>query len=209
MGLDFLQHFQAKIKRTLMSDQLTPQGSAPLTATEIQARVNVYRNQLGSIFSRMQSEYLQVLLERTWGLAMRSGMLPPAPEELMQASRISFNFINPMAASQKLQWVTSTQELMMNVGQMATIDQTVLDNINLDAMVQTMADGLNVPKEAIRTEDEIAELRQLKQEQQQAMQQQQQQQAVMSEVGSTAMDIAKDQAKNMTPEELGAMFEQQ
>ena len=208
MGLDFLQHFQAKIKRTLMSDQLTPQGSAPLTATEIQARVQVYRNQLGSIFSRMQSEYLQTLLDRCWGLAMRSGMLPSAPEELMQASRISFNFINPMAASQKLEWVTSTQELMMNVGQMATIDQTVLDNLNLDAMVQIMADGLNVPKEAIRTEEEIAELRQIKQQQQEAMQQQQQQQALMSEVGSTAMDIAKDQAKQMTPEELGAMLEQ-
>lgn len=208
IGLDFLQHFQAKIKRTLMSDQLTPQGSSPLTATEIQARVNVYRNQLGSIFSRLQAEYLQTLLDRCWGLAMRSGLLPQAPEELMQASRISFSFINPMAASAKLEWVTSTQELMMNIGQMAQIDQTVLDNINLDAMVQIMADGLNVPKEAIRTSDEIAELRQLKQEQQQAMQEQQQQQAMTAELGGAAIDIAKDQAKNMTPEQLGEMFEE-
>ena len=90
----------------------------------------------------------------------------------------------------------------MNIGQMAQIDQTVLDNINLDAMVQIMADGLNVPKEAIRTSDEIAELRQLKQEQQQAMQEQQQQQAMTAELGGAAIDIAKDQAKNMTPEQL-------
>ena len=112
-----------------MSDQLTPQGSSPLTATEIQARVQVYRNQLGAIFSRMQSEYLQVLLERTWGLAMRSGVLPPAPEELMQASRISFNFINPMAASQKLEWVTAIQNLMMNVSQIAQIGKHPLNPI--------------------------------------------------------------------------------
>lgn len=208
IGLDFLQHFQAKIKRTLMSDQLTPQGSSPLTATEIQARVNVYRNQLGSIFSRLQAEYLQTLLDRCWGLAMRSGVLPPAPEELMQASKISFSFINPMAASAKLEWVTSTQELMMNIGQMAQIDQTVMDNVNLDAMVQIMADGLNVPKEAIRTSEEIAELRQLKQEQQQAMQEQQAQQAMMSQMGGAAIDIAKDQAKNMSPDQLGEMLEQ-
>lgn len=202
MGLDFLQHFQAKIKRTLMSDQLTPQGSSPLTATEIQARVNVYRNQLGAIFSRMQSEYLQTLLERVWGLSMRSGMLPPAPEELMQASRISFNFLNPMASSQKLSWVTSIQELMLNVGQMAQIDPTVMDNLNMDAMVQICADALAVPTEAIRTDEEIAGLRQAKQEQQQAMQEQQQQQALMSQVGQTGLDIAKDQAKNITPEQL-------
>lgn len=208
LGLDFLQHFQAKIKRTLMSDQLTPQGSSPLTATEIQARVQVYRNQLGSIFSRMQAEYLQILLERTWGLAMRSGVLPNAPEELMQASRISFNFINPMAASQKLEWVTAIQNLMINVSQMAQIDPTVMDNLNTDAMVQVMADALAVPTEAIRTDEEIAQLRQSKQEQQQAMQEQQQQQALMSQVGQTGLDIAKDQAKNMTPDQLGAMFEQ-
>ncbi|WP_191112926.1 portal protein [Acinetobacter lwoffii] len=208
MGLDFLQHFQAKIKRTLMSDQLTPQGSSPLTATEIQARVNVYRNQLGAIFSRMQSEYLQTLLERVWGLAMRSGVLPPAPEELMQASRISFNFINPMAASQKLEWVTAIQNLMLNVSQMAQIDPTVMDNLNLDAMVQVMADALAVPVEAIRTDEEIAELRQAKQEQQQALQEQQQQQALMSQVGQTGLDIAKDQAKNMTPEQIGEVFGQ-
>ena len=156
----------------------------------------------------MQSEYLQVLLERTWGLAMRSGVLPPAPEELMQASRISFNFINPMAASQKLEWVTAIQNLMLNVSQMAQIDQTVMDNLNLDAMVQVMADALSVPVEAIRTDEEIAELRQAKQEQQQAMQEQQQQQALMSQLGQTGLDIAKDQAKNMTPDQLGAMFEQ-
>ncbi len=59
----------------------------------------------------MQSEYLQVLLERTWGLAMRSGVLPPAPEELMQASRISFNFINPMAASQEARMGNSNSKL--------------------------------------------------------------------------------------------------
>jgi len=198
----------AKIKRTLMSDALSDNRAQPLTATEVQARVQVYRNQLGSIFSRMQSEYLQVLLERTWGLAMRSGVLPSAPEELMQASRISFNFINPMAASQKLEWVTAIQNLMLNVSQMAQIDQTVMDNLNLDAMVQVMADALSVPVEAIRTDEEIAELRQAKQEQQQAMQEQQQQQALMSQVGQTGLDIAKDQAKNLTPEQLGEMFEQ-
>ena len=208
IGLDFLQHFQAKIKRTLMSDALSDNRAQPLTATEVQARVNVYRNQLGSIFSRLQAEYLQTLLDRCWGLAMRSGVLPPAPEELMQASKISFSFINPMAASAKLEWVTSTQNLMMNIGQMAQIDQTVMDNVNLDAMVQIMADGLNVPKEAIRTSDEIAELRQLKQEQQQAMQEQQAQQAMMSQMGGTALEIAKDQAKNMSPDQLGEMLEQ-
>ena len=208
LGLDYLQHVQAKIKRTLMSDQLTPNGSSPLTATEISARVNVYRSQLGSVFSRLTSEYLQALLDRVWGLSLRSGLLNPAPEELMQATRINFQFINPMAAAQRLEGVTAIQNLMMNVGQMAQIDPTIMDNINLDHAVQIIGEGLNVPTDVIRSQEEIAQLRQTKQEQQAAMQEQQQQQALMSQVGSTGLEIAKDQAKNMTPEQLGAMFEQ-
>lgn len=208
LGLDYLQHIQSKIKRTLLSDQLTPQGSSPLTATEISARVNVYRSQLGSVFSRLTSEYLQTLLERVWGLSLRSGLLNPAPEELKTASRINFSFINPMASAQRLESVTAIQNLMMNVGQMVQIDPTIMDNINLDHAVQIIGEGLNVPTDVIRTEEEIAQLRQAKQEQQQALQQQQQQQAMMSQMGTTAMDIAKDQAKQMTPEQLGEMLEQ-
>ena len=203
-----LTGLQAKIKRTLMSDQLTPNGSSPLTATEISARVNVYRSQLGSVFSRLTSEYLQALLDRVWGLSLRSGLLNPAPEELMQATRINFQFINPMAAAQRLEGVTAIQNLMINVGQMAQIDPTIMDNINLDHAVQIIGEGLNVPTDVIRTQEDIAQLRQTKQEQQQAMQEQQQQQALMSQVGSTGLEIAKDQAKNMTPEQLGAMLEQ-
>jgi len=210
LGLEFLQHFQAKIKRTLMSDQLTSENRAqPLTATEISARVAVYRQQLGAVFSRMQSEYLQSLLDRLWGLAMRSNMLPPAPEELMQVSGVSWSFLNPLANSQKGEWVISIQNLMANVGQMAQIDPTVMDNVNLDAMVQIMSDALAVPVQAIRTEEEILQLRQAKQDQQQALQEQQQQQTMMQGMGATAMDIAKDQAKNMTPEQLGEVLGQQ
>lgn len=204
LGLDYLQHFQAKIKRTLMSDQLTPQGSQPLTATEIQARVSVYRNQLGSIFNRLQAEYLHCLLDRIWGLAMRSGVLPPAPEELMQASRISFNFINAMASAQKLENVTAIQNLMINVSQMAQLDPNIMDNINLDAAVQICAEGLNVPTTAIRTEDELIQLRQSKAEQQQAMQQQQ----MMQQVGQAGLEVIKKQGEQMTPEQLGQMIEQ-
>lgn len=208
LGLDYLQHVQGKIKRTLMSDQLTPNGSSPLTATEISARVNVYRSQLGSVFSRLTSEYLQALLDRVWGLSLRSGLLNPAPEELMQATRINFQFINPMAAAQRLEGVTAIQNLMMNVGQMAQIDPTIMDNINLDHAVQIIGEGLNVPTDVIRSQEEIAQLRQTKQEQQAAMQEQQQQQALMSQVGSTGLEIAKDKAKDMTPQQLGEMFEQ-
>lgn len=208
LGLEYLTHYQQKIRKTLMSDQLTSPDQSPLTATEVHARVQIQRQQLGSLYGRMQAEYLTGLLERVWGLSLRSGVLPPPPEELLQASRINFTFINPLASAQRLENVTAVQQLMLNVGEMAQLDQTILDNFNFDNAVQVVADGLNVPPSVFRTEEEIIQLRQAKQEQAQALQQQQQQQSMMQGMGQTAMDVMKDQAKNMTPDQLGAFLEQ-
>lgn len=203
LGLDLLSHFQAKIKRVLMSDQLTPIGSSPLTATEVTARVNTYRQQLGAVFGRLQAEYLHQLLERLWGLAMRSGVLPPAPEELMVASKISFKFINPLAAAQKLESVTAIQNMMLSITELAQIDPTIMDNIKIDSIAQIVGDGLGVPMIILRTEEELAEVRQQRQEQEQAIQKQQ----AMQQMTQTGMEIARDQAKNMTPEQIGEMLE--
>ncbi|MGR3978994.1 phage head-tail adapter protein [Acinetobacter sp. 1207_04] len=208
MGLDFVIHLQNKIRKSLLSDQLTAPNQSPLTASEVHARVQIQRQQLGSIFGRMQAEYMQGLLLRTWGLAMRSGMLPVAPDELRQASGISFAFINPMAAAQKLEHVTAVQNLMGNVMNLVQIDPTIMDNINLDKAVQVVADGLNVPTSVLRTEEELIQLRQAKQEQQQAMQEQQQAQQAQQAMASTGLDIAKEQAKQMTPDQIGEMLEQ-
>lgn len=205
LGLDFVVHLQNKIRKALLSDQLSMPGQGVLTATEVQARVSLYRQQLGSIFGRLNAELATGILNRTWDIAMRSGVLPSAPEELMQANSISFTFTNGMSAAAKLEHVTAIQNLMLNVAQMAQLDPNIMDNINLDHAVQVCGDGLGVPLDVLRTEEEIAQLRQAKQEQQQAIQQQQQ----MAQIGQTGLDIAKDQAKNMTPEQIGQLLEQQ
>lgn len=208
MGLDFVVHLQNKIRKSLLADQLTNPNQSPLTASEVHARVQIQRQQLGSIYGRMIAEYMQGLLQRTWGIAMRSGMLPVAPDELRQASGISFNFTNPLNASAKLEHVTAVQGLLGNIMNIVQVDQTIMDNINLDKAVQVVADGLNVPTSVLRTDEEVAQLRQAKQEQQQAMQEQQAQQQAQQAMASTGLDIAKDQAKQMTPDQLGEILGQ-
>ena len=57
---------------------------------------------------------------------------------------------------------------------MAAIDQSVLDNIDFDAVAQVTGMGLGVPTSILRTKDEIDQIRQQRQQaQQQAAQQEQ------------------------------------
>ena len=65
-----------------MADQLPPIGTQQMTATEINTRVEIIRQQLGPLYGRLQSEFLMPLLDRCFGLALRSGVLPPPPREL-------------------------------------------------------------------------------------------------------------------------------
>lgn len=207
IGLEMLQNFTDKIKRTMMSDMLTPIGSSPLTATEIQARTQNNRMALGAIYGRMQSEYLKGLLERCWGLIMRADVLPPAPEELRQADKIVFDFINPLANAQKLEGVIATQNLLGDVTAMMEVDPTIIDNINLDAAVQLMADGYGTPKSIINTMDIVIQIRQAKEDAQAAQQEQEMNIQSQQQVGAVMGGIAQDAANKMPPEQVIDMME--
>lgn len=207
IGIEMLVNFTDKIKRTMMSDMLTPIGSRPLTATEIQARTQNNRMALGAIYGRMQSEYLKGLLERCWGLVMRANVLPPAPEELQAADRIVFDFINPLANAQKLEGVIATQNLLGDITAMMEVDPNIIDNINLDAAVQLMADGYGTPKGIINTMDEVMQIRQAKEDAQAAQQEQEMNVQSQQQMSETMGGIARDTANKMQPDQVMDMME--
>lgn len=79
LGLDLLNHFQAKIKRVLMSDQLTPIGSSPLTATEVTARVNTYRQQLRCCIWKTTSRMVTRIIRTCMGFMYEKWCVTPCP----------------------------------------------------------------------------------------------------------------------------------
>lgn len=177
-----LTNIQGGIRRKLMADQLPNIGTTQMTATEIHTRVELIRQMLGPMYGRLQTEYLQSILDRCFGLAMRSGALGPPPEELW-GSNLSFKFVSPMARSQRMEEVTATEQYVMSLSQFAAVDQTILDNVDFDAVAVFVGNGRGVPQNIMRTADEVQELRQKRQKIQEEQAQQQQQQAMMEMAG--------------------------
>lgn len=185
IGEYLLTSLQGGIRKKLMADQLPPIGTQQMTATEIHTRVEIIRQMLGPLYGRLQSEYLLNLLDRCFGLALRSGVLGAPPKEL-QGRNLSFKFVSPMARSQQMEEVLATEQYIASLGQIAAIDKTILDNVNFDAVAQVTGVGRGVPASILRNDDEIQELRKARQEAQQAQQQQQQQQQMMQMAGEAA-----------------------
>ncbi|HEY0878985.1 MAG TPA: portal protein [Zeimonas sp.] len=154
------EQLQAQIRRTLMADQLQPQDKAQMTAYEVHVRVQLIRQLLGPIFGRLQTEFLQALIERCFGIAYRAGVLGAPPESLAGRS-FTVKYVSPLARAQKLEEVTAIEAWYASLGQLAQAkqDPSIFDIADDDAAARTLAEGRGVPARILRSVDDIAALR--------------------------------------------------
>lgn len=176
LSMEEIQQGQAAIRKLLLADQLQPQDGPAMTATEVHVRVQMIRQLLGPVFGRFQSEYLQPLIERCFGIAARAGVFTPPPESLANRS-YTVRYISPLARAQRMEEVGAIERFMGNVGQIAQAMPHVLDLIDGEKMVRTISDALGVPADVLRSDSELESVRQERMQQQQA----QQMQATMAE----------------------------
>lgn len=201
-----LNTLQNGIRKKLMADSLPPVGQQQMTATEINTRVEIIRQMLGPLYGRLQSEFLLPLLDRCFGLALRSGVLGKPPQELWGAN-LSFKFISPMARSQRLNEVVATEQFIASLAQMAGVDKTVLDVVNFDAAANVVGKGRGVPQSIMRTDEEVQQLRDerqkaIQEQQQQAMQQQ----AAQAMTGAAAKGLENTLTKDPSAmDDIGGM----
>jgi hypothetical protein len=67
------------IRQAFYSDQLQLQEGPQMTATEVQVRYELMQRLLGPTLGRFQSEFLNPLIERVFGIMYRAGALLPEP----------------------------------------------------------------------------------------------------------------------------------
>ena len=201
---------RTSIRQAYYSDQLQLQDGPQMTATEVQVRYELMQRLLGPTLGRFQSEFLNPLIERTFGIMLRAGALLPEPE-VIQGQKIDVEYVGPLARSQRMEEsvaIDRLYELAVNVVQ---VDPSIMDNINHDEAIRLRGDLLGVPKIVLRSRDEVEELREQRQQAQQAQQQaEQQQQAAqaaltqgqaLSEMGSPEAQEGMAQAEQAAQEE--------
>jgi hypothetical protein len=180
---------QMQIRKMLLADHLQPQDGPQMTATEVHVRVQMVRQLLGPIYGRFQSEYLQPLIERCFGIALRAGALGPAPESLRDRD-YNIKYVSPLARAQKLEEVNAIDQWVAGTAAYAEIAPQALDIIDFDAATRVKAEAYGVPNKAIRNQDDTADVRVQREEQEQEQQQQQIAGEVAAEGGKAAVKQA-------------------
>jgi hypothetical protein len=172
---------QSAIRKILMADQLQPQDGPAMTATEVHVRQQLIRQLLGPVFGRFQSEYLQPMIERVFGILFRAGVFP-APPQTLRGKEYKVKYISPLARAQKMEDVSSIERMLGTIGAVAQMKPEVLDLLDGDEIVRVMAEALGVPTEIIKKKDAVEAEREERAE----AQQQAQQQAMMAEMATRA-----------------------
>lgn len=166
-GADFKVAFtteanlQAQIRRVMMADQLLMQGSSNMTATEVNERMNLIRQQLGPIYGRLQAEFLNPLVERCFMLMMRAGVFDAPPDELND-TEFHVHYDSPLARAQRLNEATAIQSSLGFLTNLQPAIPDILDNIDTDAAARELLETMGVPATVARSADDVAALRQRK-----------------------------------------------
>lgn len=146
-----------------------------ITASEIDARRAEAFLMIGPVYERVQKELFSKAIERTFAIAARAGIIPPAPAEI-RGQQMNVEYVSMLEISQNAAKAAGIERTMNTALQMMGVDPAVGDNVDFDYGLSKSSSLLNNDPKLIRSPEQLAQIRQ--QRQQQA---EQQQQAAMAE----------------------------
>jgi|TARA_R100000479_G_scaffold158719_1_gene95707 hypothetical protein len=190
------------IRQAYYSDQLQLQEGPQMTATEVQVRYELMQRLLGPTLGRFQSEFLNPLIERVFGIMYRADGFIDAPEIIIGQS-IDVEYVGPLARSQRMEEAVAVERLYQLAMQVAQVDPNILQIINHDKAIRLRAELLGVPKTVLKGEDEVEAEREaaaLQQMMQQQMMVEQHQADVAAKQAKTATEFAKPETRELTEE---------
>ncbi|MDP3702910.1 MAG: portal protein [Candidatus Omnitrophota bacterium] len=177
-----LQDLRAGIRRIYFSDQLELQEGPQMTATEVQVRYELMQRLLGPTLGRLESEFLNPLVERCFGIMARAQALLPLPQVLLEQGLelpdLDIEYEGPLARAQRtveltaqdrvLAFVAGLTQAMVAAGVPPTQAAAVWDVLKADKWVRDRAEITGVRTDSLASQEEVDTLRQARAQVQQA-----------------------------------------
>lgn len=189
-----IDRVEQRIKRFFFNDlflMIVNDQRSSTTAYEISKKYEEKLLMLGPVIERIQSESHDPTIERTFQIAERNGLLPPPPPEL-QGHDLKVEYISILAQAQKMVGTTSIEQTTGFIGNLVAVQPEALDKLDIDQTIDEYAQLTGAPPKMIRSDDDVAKIRQQRAEAQQR-QQQAEQAANMVQGAKTLSDTKVDE----------------
>jgi hypothetical protein len=143
-------------------------GSRDVTAAEIYERHEEKLLALGPVLEQLNLRLLDPVIDRTFNIAMRRGLIPPPPPDIHGVD-LRVEYLSIMHQAQKTQTLGGLRSVMEFVGPMADRDPSVLDKIDTDRLIEHVGEAAGVPPDVIKPQDEVDKIRSARAAQQKAV----------------------------------------
>lgn len=182
-----LNEAKERIRKTFFNDVLQTASQyetrSNVTAVEWDMRKSESLVMLGPALERIDHEVLKQVVDRTFGIASRAGIFPPPPPEIA-GQELEIEFVSMLQQAQQAAQSAGIERVLGLAGNIAAIDPAVMDNIDIDYALDKYSTLLNNDPKMIRSPDQLAQIRQMRQAQAQA-QQRAEQADLMAKAGKT------------------------
>jgi hypothetical protein len=108
---------------------------------------------------------LRNVLFRTYAIAQRAGMLPPAPKEL-QGQDLDILFLSPLAKAQRSSEMNGIATYLQIAGEMAKFKPEVLDGVDADRILHLVGELQGIDPTVEVEKKKVEQIRQARAEQQ-------------------------------------------
>lgn len=175
IGKERVETKQAAIKRAYHNDlfQMLQQQDRQMTAYETMQRVAEKLILFSPTFAKLTTEFLTPLLQRIFGLLYRANYFPAAPPEAFAGAEglvmPQVTFTSKVSLAIKALQNHAFVEFMGIVGPLVNISPDVIDNIDSDRAFVEIARNVGVPSAWMRSDKDLASIRDAKAKQQQAV----------------------------------------
>ncbi len=126
-----------------------------MTATEVLERQEEKLRLMGPNLGRLQTDFLSPLIKRRFAILQRKGLIPPAPEAL-QGLPLDIDYVSPLAKAVRMGEAAAISRWLTALEPLAARRPEILDRIDADAVVETLAEGFSIPARVLRSAEQTA-----------------------------------------------------
>lgn len=197
-----LKEIEMRISESFYEDlfrMISNDTRSNITAREIAERHEEKLLMLGSVLERLHNELLDPLIDRTFNICQRAGILPKAPEELTRngGSEITVNYISILAQAQRMTVIADINEITSYVAQVGQVEPSAMKKFNFEKAIDLYSESLLVDPDLIRSDEEAEELSA-----------QEQQAAMTAQVPQQAKDLTQAANNLATADPAGDLLQQ-
>lgn len=157
-GMALIENTQQQVKDAFMSQLMQRAADPRMTATQVIELATKAQELAGPMLGRVQSELLEPLIDRVFGIESRAGRLPVAPD-FLQGQELRVDYQSPVARAQRHGEAQAIEATVAIAAQMREVFPDVEDNIDPDEAIRSIADARGMPSRVLNTPDKVAAIR--------------------------------------------------